>query len=191
MIEKDGKNKLLSNNYTKANDHNLSISCALCGEPYTTSLQKFKDRNQIICPSCRKKISFGENAAHWKGGISSLNSFLRTSINRWKQDSLKNSNYLCDISMKHGYFEIHHLYKNFKDIVEETLNLTNLDIRKNIGEYSQEELKLLSDTCINLHYKYGLGVCILQKYHLEFHDIYGHFNNTSEQYFEFKKIKQK
>lgn len=187
IIEKDGMNKLLSNHYTNANAKDLSISCALCNEPYTTSLQKFQGRNQIICPSCRKKISFGENSPNWKGGVSSLNSFLRCSINEWKQDSLKNSNYQCDISKKHGYLEVHHLHRNFKDIVDETLKITNLDIRKDIGEYTQDELDLLYNTCLSLHYKYGLGVCILREYHLEFHDFYGRFNNTPEQYYKFKK----
>jgi hypothetical protein len=85
---------------------------------------------------------------------------------------------------------VHHLYKNFKDIVSETLMLTHLDLRENISEYSQNELKLLAKTCLDLHYKYGLGVCILREYHLDFHTFYGHFNNTPEQYFDFKKEKQ-
>lgn len=190
IVEKNGKNKLLSTVYTNANDRNLSISCSLCGNAYITSLQKYQDRKQYICPSCRKKISFGKNSAHWKGGISSLNSFLRTSIKAWKIDSLKAASYQCDISNKNGYLEVHHLYKNFSDIVSETLDITQLDLKGNIGEYSQDELKLLSETCVDLHYKYGLGVCILKEYHLEFHEYYGHFDNTPEQYFLFKKEKQ-
>ena len=190
IIEKSGENKLLSTLYTHANDRNLSISCSLCGNPYTTSLQKYQNRHQIICPSCRKKISFGKNSAHWKGGRSSLNSFLRVSIKEWKADSLKAANYKCDITNKNGYLEVHHLYKNFRDIVSETLEITHLDLRDNVGKYSQEELKLLLETCVDLHYKYGLGVCLLREYHLEFHEFYGHFNNTPEQYFLFKKEKQ-
>ena len=190
IIEKSGENKLLSTVYTHANDRNLSISCSLCGNPYTTSLQKYQDRHQIICPSCRKKISFGKNSAHWKGGRSSLNSFLRASLKEWKSDSLKAANYQCDITHKNGYLEVHHLYKNFRDVVSETLEVTHLDLRDNVGKYSQEELKLLSETCVNLHYKYGLGVCLLREYHLEFHEFYGHFSNTPEQYFLFKKEKQ-
>lgn len=190
IIEESGQNKLLSTIYTRANDRNLSISCALCGKPYTTSLQKYQSNHQTICPSCRKKISFGENSAHWKGGVSSLNSFLRRSVRQWKTNSLKAADYKCDISNKYGYLEVHHLYKNFKDIVSETLMLTHLDLRENISEYSQNELKLLAKTCLDLHYKYGLGVCILREYHLDFHTFYGHFNNTPEQYFDFKKEKQ-
>ena len=190
IIEESGQNKLLSTTYTRANDRNLSISCALCGKPYTTSLQKYQSNHQTICPFCRKKISFGENSAHWKGGVSSLNSFLRRSIRQWKINFLKAADYKCDISNKHGYLEVHHLYKNFKDIVSETLMLTHLDLRENISEYSQNELKLLAKTCLDLHYKYGLGVCILREYHLDFHTFYGHFNNTPEQYFDFKKEKQ-
>ena len=190
IIEESGQNKLLSTIYTRANDRNLSISCALCGKPYTTSLQKYQCNHQTICPSCRKKISFGENSAHWKGGISSLNSFLRGAIRQWKAASLKAADYKCDISNKHGYLDVHHLYKNFKDIVSETLMVTHLNLRESISEYSLDELKLLSKTCLDLHYKYGLGVCMLREYHLDFHTFYGYFNNTPEQYFDFKKEKQ-
>ena len=153
IIESNGKNKLLSTIYTGARDRNLKITCAKCGNPYITSFNKYQNRNQIYCNDCSYKIlRGGEN--NFKGGISSLNSFMRNAIKPWIHDSLKNSNYQCDISKKHGYLEVHHLHRNFKDIVDETLKNINIDVRKDIGQYTQDELNLLSSTCLSLHYKY-------------------------------------
>ena len=188
VIEANGKNKLISTTYTKANDRNLKILCAKCQKnTYTTSLNKFQTRQQIYCLECSYELRSGENNFNWCGGVSSLNAYLRSHIRQWKKDSLKASNYLCDITKQSGYLEVHHLNKNFKDIVDETLKITGLDIRQEIGEYTEEELKVLASTCLDLHYKYGLGICLLREYHLEFHNFYGRYNNTPEQYYEFKK----
>lgn len=139
------------------------------------------------CYYCGIDRHRGENNNKWNGGTSAINSFLRQSIKPWVKDSLEKSNYKCDISNKNGYLEVHHLHKNFKEIVEELFQITKLDVCPNIGDYTQDKLDLLSKTCLELHYKYGLGVCILREYHLDFHDFYGRFNNTPEQYYEFKR----
>lgn len=139
------------------------------------------------CYYCGLDKTRGENNGNWNGGITSLNAFLRHAIKPWVNDSLKNGDYKCDISGEKGFIEVHHVYKNFKDIVEETLCITNLDVRQNIGDYFNEELDLMSKTCLDLHYKYGLGVCVLKEYHIGFHSFYGIHNNTLEQYIEYKK----
>jgi hypothetical protein len=64
-----------------------------------------------------------------------------------------------------------------------------LPIYINISQYTQDELDILSKKCLELHYKYGLGVCMTKPIHKEFHILYGLKNNTPEQYEEFKKNK--
>lgn len=139
------------------------------------------------CRYCAFEDRSGENNNKWNGGTSSINSFLRSETKQWVYDSLKASNYKCDISNEGGYLEVHHLYKNFKDIVTETFEITMLEEKQKIGDYSREELKLLSNICLKLHYDYGLGVCLKKDYHRKFHSYYGYFNNTPEQYYKFKK----
>jgi len=51
------------------------------------------------------------------------------------------------------------------------------------------ELNLINYTCIELHYKYGLGVCLCEKEHKLFHSIYGRKNNTKKQYDDFKAMR--
>lgn len=142
------------------------------------------------CRYCAIESRKGSNNGNWNGGTTEINHYLREYISPWIKDSLKNGNYKCDISGNNGYLVVHHLYKNFKNIVEETFEITKLELKSHIKDYTQEELDLLSKTCLDLHYKYGLGVCILNNYHLDFHSFYGAFNNTPEQYYEFKQYIQ-
>ena len=139
-----------------------------------------------MCYECSCKMRSGENHFNWRGGKTEINTYLRKSIDKWKEDSLKHANYKCDISGKSGKLAVHHLQKSFKDIVDETFKITKLEIYPEIKYYTLDELELLSNTCLDLHYKYGLGVCILNEYHILFHTIYGKFNNTLSQYVEFK-----
>ena len=162
----------------------LKFKCK-CGEIDCKSLVAFK-----LTPHCKKcnKTNRLENHYCWKGGVTPLHEYLRRHLNEWKKDSMRKCNYKCDISGKR-FQVIHHLY-NFSDIVKETLKEVQLDY-KEIGEYTEEELSLLVETCNKLHNKYGLGVCLTENLHKEFHSIYGIENNTPKQYYEFKENKLK
>lgn len=138
------------------------------------------------CPICayevRKRI--GEENARWNGGISSLVAYLRGQLTDWKKDTMKFSNYKCIITGK-NFDDIHHLY-SFDKIKDETIQILHFPIYDEINKYSDDELKQISKLCLELHYKYGLGVCITNKEHKLFHKIYGFGNNTPEQFEEFK-----
>lgn len=164
----------------------LKFKCK-CGNIDLKSFVSFK-----LTPKCSKCNIVHNGNSHycWKGGISPLHEYLRKTIYPWKIDSLKKYNYTCDISGKNNNLIIHHLY-NFSDILKETLDIVKLPIYKNISAYTQEELELIKSTCLKLHYKYGLGICLTEDLHKEFHSIYGKRNNTLEQYLEFKNIKLK
>ena len=128
----------------------------------------------------------GELNPMLKGGVTQLHNYLRYKISQWKKDSFENANYKCDITgVKDNTLIIHHLY-NFSDIMKETLDILNLQIHDSINKYSDSELDNITNKCIELHYKYGLGVCLCEKEHKLFHSIYGKENNTKEQYEQFK-----
>ena len=138
------------------------------------------------CSQLSQMIKFkGENNPNWQGGISQLYSYLRRSLLEWKNDSIINCKYKCVLTGER-FNDIHHLY-GFDTIIQETLRETNLDLKSNISYYSQDELLLLSNKCLEIHYRYPLGVCLKENIHKLFHELYGYGNNTLEQFEEFKQ----
>lgn len=131
------------------------------------------------------KPLYKEDNGNWQGGISALYVHLRRNIQAWKNDSMKDCNYKCVLTS--GNFDnIHHLY-NFSDIVSETLEILNLPIYDEINKYTKEELLEIEKVCLDLHYKYGLGVCLRKDIHKLFHDTYGYSNNSKGQFSDFVK----
>jgi hypothetical protein len=118
-----------------------------------------------------------------KGGITPLHNYIRGKINQWNEDSMKACNYKCVLSGKR-FDTVHHLY-GFNTILFEALEILDLPIYDMINKYSNEELNNIEIICLELHYKYGLGVCLSKPIHDLFHKIYSKGDNTPEQFEEF------
>jgi len=143
------------------------------------------------CKKCRYEKISGENCHMWKGGITDLYNYLRGKIGDWKFESLKSNNFKCVITnINDSSIIIHHLY-SFAEIVRETLLETNIELYSKISMYSELELKILEDKCLELHYKYGLGVPILKCLHDIYHNTEGNlitdnikFDNFKDNYYK-------
>jgi len=178
--------ELLSKRYVNAREK-LLFKCKIDNYEWETTWDSvFRGHG---CSKCANLENKGENNFNWKGGISSLAEHLRTKISVWKQDSLKKYNYKCDITGINSTI-IHHLY-GFSDILQETIAQLVLPIHSEMNCYTELEIHRINKECLKLHYKYGLGVCLSEDIHKEFHLIYKYGNNTPEQYYEFKKQKMK
>ncbi len=127
----------------------------------------------------------GKDNPNWKGGITPLYFELRSEIKEWRQDSMKKCNYKCVITGKE-FDNIHHLY-SFRNIVNECFYMLNLDQRSQVKDYNEEDFYNIKNILTELHYKYGLGVCLKKEIHKLFHDNYGYFNNNPEQFKMFKE----
>jgi hypothetical protein len=147
-----------------------------CGTIGKTTVDNIRINQTLSCGCYSKE-------RNWKGGITLIKSYLRDKISEWKLKSMKYSKYKCLITEK-PFDDIHHLYP-FHKIVDETFEITNIERKKEVNEYTLEELKLLEDTCLQLHYKYPLGVCLTHEIHSLFHSLYGHSEFTPEDYYEF------
>jgi len=174
----NSKNTLVSTEY-KCIEEKLTFNCPKHGN-YSIIWSIHKHN----CKQCTIENNSGVNNHMWKGGISTVYEYLRRKIIQWKKDSMKDCNYKCVLTGKR--FEvIHHLY-GFDKILKETLEICNLPIHNEINKYSQDELKLLESICNQLHYKYGLGVCLSDEIHDLFHKENGYGDNYPEQFEKFK-----
>lgn len=171
-------------------NRNSKITCkCIYGHVETKSISAFLYRNGCTqCSRIKLSLSYsGELGSNWQGGKSSLTSFLKKQIKRWKKDSIKNCNYNCVLCGEgHRFNDVHHLY-NFYNIVTDSLSELNLERKNNVFEYSNEELLSIVNKVLEIHYKYPLGICLCRKHHKFFHHEYGLSNNTPQQFEEFKQ----
>ena len=98
---------------------------------------------------------------------------------------MKYCNYKSILSGK-PFDHIHHVNKNFSEILDLTFKITRIKIKEIIAEYTSEELEKLEKICLMLHYFFGPGVCLTEEEHKLFHSLYGKHDNTKEQFEEFK-----
>ena len=158
-----------------------------CGTRKSVMKQSLESGLTVSCGCYNIACRQGENSPKWKGGITPLSKYLRGVVSEWKDDTRRMYGSKCDIT---GYETnlVHHLYP-LSFIIEETLDALKIDIRDSISCYNREELDRIKEKCLEVHYKYGLGVCLIEELHKEFHSIYGYGDNTPEQYYEFKNNK--
>lgn len=148
------------------------------------TIMRTRDDDSSFCRYCAKDSIRGENHVNWKGGISRISEYLRGKIQSWKDDSFINSKYKCEITGISRDLIIHHIHP-FSEIVKETLLSLSFPSRS-VGDYTKDELDLIEEKCLSLHYKYGLGACLNTDVHDIFHTIYSVHNFTKEDYYEFK-----
>lgn len=138
------------------------------------------------CVYCaRKRIdNSGENHPNWKGGVTSLNIYLRNLTKDWRTEQFYRTHYICELSKKHTRkLEVHHLI-SFGSIVNSVINQLNVEV-KQVSEYSPEELAILADLFVEQHNKLARPMVLDRKIHHLFHLLYGKYNNTLEQFEEF------
>lgn len=177
------KNYLLISKWDATNHTKLEFTCnkhIYCGLQETTYKNFKRDNNS--CKQCRKE--YLSNLYSNENCFKNLSLYLRDKISDWKISSMTASNYKCIITNKR-FDDIHHLY-GLNNIIKEIFQEVNIPIHKNIKLYSNEELFVLVEKCIEIHNRYPLGVCLCKKVHNQFHKKYGYGSNTPKQFEEFK-----
>ena len=123
----------------------------------------------------------------YKGGITPITQYLRSSNSQWFEDCKQKANYTCQLTGKHGgNLHTHHL-KAFNTIVIEAHKLHNIQFKDQVKDYTQEELKLLEEYVGSWHKDSSNAVVLSEDAHNLFHKLYGKGENTPEQYMEFKE----
>lgn len=140
------------------------------------------------CKHCAYDSISGENHYNYKGGITPLQNRVRDSImkSEWRKQSIKKYNNRCVLTIRTNGNHVHHLNRNFTDILQESLSILNLEVKPFINDYTSYELKSIENLTLELHFKYGEGIVINGDLHKIFHSIYTRQNNTQQQFEEFK-----
>jgi hypothetical protein len=182
----------VNKNYTYCEDNiyvnNITSLNYICNKHPELGVQITNYANVRVnttCKQCIKDLISREKHYLWKGGVSSLYTYMRDKIECWKIDSLKHYNYKCVLTGKKKDIIVHHLY-SYRNILLEVLKDLNLKIHPQISDYSELELKNIEQHLIEKHYYYGLGVPLHSSLHTLFHSIYLRGDNTLEQFEEFK-----
>ena len=81
--------------------------------------------------------------------------------------------------------------KAFNTIVLEAHELYDIEIKKQVKDYNEEELHKLEEYVASWHKDTSNAVVLCEEVHTLFHSLYGKGNNTKEQYIEFKERKQR
>lgn len=134
----------------------------------------------------RERLMKNKNP-NFKGGITPITQYLRALNEEWSNNCKKQADYTCQLTGKRGAnLHTHHLYC-FSFIVKDAHKKYNIEIKPQVKEYSQEELKLLEDYIKECHKDNSNAVVLCDEIHYLFHKEYGFYDNTPEQFEEFKE----
>lgn len=114
----------------------------------------------------------GSENGRWRGGILPTYKELRSDTKDWFNESLDFCNYKCVITG--GEFDNVHHTTAFRQIVDETFELTGVEVKEKVCDYSEEEFTLIREKLKELHNVYGYGACMHKDVHKLFHDNYGY-----------------
>ena len=101
--------------------------------------------------SYREKMS-GEKSPRWKGGTNEIRKHLRTLNIKWFSDCKDKAGYKCQLTNKPGNgknLNTHHLY-SFSNIIFDAHNIYNIQIKEQVKDYTENELKLIDGTEISI-----------------------------------------
>ncbi len=164
----------------------LDCRCRIDGHLWSSPYNSLRQGKG--CRECWIRNTSGENSKFWDGGVTLLHKYLRLSAKQWKKDSIIACGHKCVITGE-PFDDVHHLY-GFDIICKETMNRCGLPIYQDIGKYTQDELKLIDDTCKQIHDEHGLGICLKKDIHDLFHSEFGYGGNIPEQFEKFLKEKE-
>lgn len=176
--------ELLSTEYINANTK-LHVRCKHGHEWYATYQNLYKGKRG--CPICKLFNNSGERCSLWKGGTTLLDEYLRDATEDWRISTIIKYNYTCQITGKiGGKLEVHHASENFADIKAHILLDLNIDYNKQIKDYTEED-KLRIKEALQIYHNNVIGVLLCKPAHDLFHKLYSKYNNTYDQYLEFKQ----
>lgn len=132
-----------------------------------------------------KKGRKREDNGCWKGGVSTVNENIRSSISEWVKKTLKEQDYICYVTgQRGGTMAVHHVTP-FHKIRDGILKELGMDGNKPINNYSSEQVEELKNKVIKAH-EVEKGIVLREDIHVQFHHKYG-FDSNLDALEEFKQ----
>ena len=125
----------------------------------------------------------GELNGRWKGGILDTYVELRSDTKDWFNESMEFCDYKCVIT--NGEFDNIHHTTAFRDIVDQVFEISGIEVRQKVHDYTEEEFNQLRSLLKELHNLYGYGACVNKKVHKLFHDNYGYTKFSPYDFLDF------
>lgn len=146
-----------------------------------------KEIGEIIGRSDRSirdyRLRNGLIKTYEESSYNDLSEYVRRNNLDWKKQSMLSCNYKCVLTGKR-FDDIHHIH-GLNLILEEVLEDLNIEIKSNMNDYLEDELRTILDCFRKKQAQYPLGVCLTKNIHIKFHEIYGYGNNKKAQWNDF------
>lgn len=136
------------------------------------SIRDFRLRNGLI-------------KTYEKSSYNDLSEYVRRNNLDWKNASMMSCNYKCALTGER-FDDIHHIH-GLNLILYEALEELNIEVKPNMDDYLEDELRTILECFREKQSQYPLGICLAKNIHMKFHEIYGYGNNTELQWHEFKE----
>ena len=166
----------------------------MCGKHHNeTTKQKISEKQKQCWDKEEYRQSrIGENSQSWKGGISPISVYLRAtySVKKWTTDAKELNNYTCEISgLKDMNAEVHHI-EPFCNIVKEAHEINNITIKRQVKDYTKEELVLLEDYIAECHKDISNAIVMTKDVHDYFHNVFMKGKNRESSIEDIEEFKQ-
>ena len=126
----------------------------------------------------------GEAHPLWKGGVTSLNEYLRKASHDWRDAKMTDANYRCWITGEEVLrLNVHHAYPWHK-LRDEAMHAVGIYGYTNVGECPPELVEECYELLVDKHAKLP-GYVIDERLHVLFHQVYGN-DVTDADIHEFK-----
>lgn len=147
-------------------------------------IAKYLNRTQRAVKWQREQLGLYRRDSDSKN-YKTISKYLRANNSKWKNESMKSCEFKCVLTGSKD-FQIHHTY-SVSNILREMERNYDISFKEKFDDYTDNELKNILEIFLEVQNKYPLGECVRCDLHTLFHSLYGQYNNTTEQWMQFKK----
>jgi len=138
-----------------------------------------------LCGAARRGLKRrGSGHPNYKGGITPFTLGIRKYVRPWSLQVFAEYGNACVLTGETQQLEVHHVNGSFRQVLQETIDELNINLQKQIGDYSKEALEEIGKVLLEKHVNIR-GVPLAKRLHKLFHKKYGKVGFTEEDFNQF------